>query len=247
MLNGDQIRTSITRGSMLVHPYKPDNVGPNSLDLCLGENFFRERRVRRGQRPRFCNIYNGESLDGLWEPVFPKTVKKWREKLKDKLTGLHPDERMVVLQPGESLLGHSEEFVGGEFSAEITLVGEMHGRSTIGRCLIKICADADLGDLGFYGRWTFMLTNHMRHHALNLVVGRRIAQLTFHEVRPLRNQAHAYPDKGGTYRVAGKTPEEIRQDWRPQMILPKAGKSSQAPGGIVELPFTRIEPARKAA
>ena len=76
-----------------------------------------------------------------------------------------------VLQPGELYLGHTLEEVGSD-----TLVPLLFGRSSVGRLGLFVEITAPIGDIGFHGQWTLMLTPI---RPLRVYAGMRIGQIMF--------------------------------------------------------------------
>src|ERR1700677_2633994 len=63
------------------------------------------------------------------------------------------DEAGLVLQPGELYLGHTIEEVGSDVFVPLRF-----GRSPVGRLGLFVEITAPIGDIGFHGQWTLMLT-----------------------------------------------------------------------------------------
>ncbi|MCB5906574.1 dCTP deaminase [Streptomyces pinistramenti] len=63
-------------------------------------------------------------------------------------------EEGFVLQPGQLYLGHTMELVGSD-----TYVPLLFGRSSIGRLGLFVEITAPIGDIGFHGQWTLMLSS----------------------------------------------------------------------------------------
>ncbi|NEA60178.1 dCTP deaminase [Streptomyces sp. SID13666] len=76
-----------------------------------------------------------------------------------------------VLQPGQLYLGHTLEEVGSD-----TFVPLLFGRSSVGRLGLFVEITAPIGDLGFFGQWTLMLTPVRR---LRVYAGMKIGQIMF--------------------------------------------------------------------
>jgi dCTP deaminase len=76
-----------------------------------------------------------------------------------------------VLQPGELYLGHTLEQVGSD-----TLVPLLFGRSSVGRLGLFVEITAPIGDLGFHGQWTLMLSPV---RPLRVYPGMKIGQIMF--------------------------------------------------------------------
>ncbi|MGW4412555.1 dCTP deaminase [Nonomuraea sp. NPDC004702] len=76
-----------------------------------------------------------------------------------------------VLQPGELYLGHTEEKVGSD-----AFVPLLFGRSSVGRLGLFVEITAPIGDIGFYGQWTLMLSPV---RSLRVYAGMKIGQIMF--------------------------------------------------------------------
>ncbi|MDT3395361.1 dCTP deaminase [Streptomyces sp. B1866] len=76
-----------------------------------------------------------------------------------------------VLQPGELYLGHTIEQVGSD-----SFVPMLFGRSSVGRLGLFVEITAPIGDLGFHGQWTLMLSPV---RPLRVYAGMRIGQVMF--------------------------------------------------------------------
>ncbi|MER7927952.1 dCTP deaminase [Streptomyces sp. NPDC096057] len=76
-----------------------------------------------------------------------------------------------VLQPGELYLGHTFEQVGSN-----SFVPLLFGRSSVGRLGLFVEITAPIGDIGFYGQWTPMLSPV---RPLRVYAGMKIAQIMF--------------------------------------------------------------------
>ncbi|MFI7337043.1 dCTP deaminase [Streptomyces sp. NPDC050085] len=76
-----------------------------------------------------------------------------------------------VLQPGELYLGHTLETVGSD-----TFVPLLFGRSSVGRLGLFVEITAPIGDIGFHGQWTLMLSPI---RPLRVYAGMKIGQIMF--------------------------------------------------------------------
>ena len=94
------------------------------------------------------------------------------------------DDQVILLEPGETILAHTNEFIGGK--GEVTTM--MKARSSVGRNFIEVCKCAGWGDVGYVNRWAMEITNNSRHYTIPLVVGRRVAQIVFFETGPIQKQ-----------------------------------------------------------
>ncbi|CAN3985045.1 dCTP deaminase [Kitasatospora purpeofusca] len=76
-----------------------------------------------------------------------------------------------VLQPRELYLGHTVEEVGSD-----TFVPLLFGRSSVGRLGLFVEITAPIGDIGFHGQWTLMLSPV---RPLKVYAGMKIGQIMF--------------------------------------------------------------------
>jgi dCTP deaminase len=76
-----------------------------------------------------------------------------------------------VLQPDELYLGHTLEEVGSD-----TFVPLLFGRSSVGRLGLFVEITAPIGDIGFHGQWTLMLSPV---RPLRVYAGMKIGQIMF--------------------------------------------------------------------
>jgi dCTP deaminase len=76
-----------------------------------------------------------------------------------------------VLQPGELYLGHTLEEVGSD-----AFVPLLFGRSSVGRLGLFVEITAPIGDIGFHGQWTLMLSPI---RPLRVYAGMKIGQVMF--------------------------------------------------------------------
>ncbi|MGW1076044.1 dCTP deaminase [Streptomyces sp. NPDC002537] len=76
-----------------------------------------------------------------------------------------------VLEPGELYLGHTFEQIGSD-----RFVPLLFGRSSVGRLGLFVEITAPIGDIGFHGQWTLMLTPV---RPLRVYTGMEIGQVMF--------------------------------------------------------------------
>ncbi|MGC0416321.1 dCTP deaminase [Embleya sp. AB8] len=77
----------------------------------------------------------------------------------------------LVLEPGELYLGHTLEQVGSD-----AYVPLLFGRSSVGRLGLFVEITAPIGDIGFHGQWTLMLSPI---RPLRVYAGMKIGQIMF--------------------------------------------------------------------
>ncbi|MFB7542621.1 dCTP deaminase [Streptomyces zaomyceticus] len=94
------------------------------------------------------------------------------------------------LQPGQLYLGHTIEEVGSDIFVPL-----LFGRSSVGRLGLFVEITAPIGDLGFHGQWTLMLSPI---RPLRVYPGMRIGQIMFFvSVGPVALYAGKYQSSAG--------------------------------------------------
>jgi dCTP deaminase len=198
---------------IVIRPFHERNLGTSSYDVRLGEWYYAERPPQSGRLTAVYDIYDEEQMSRVWgEPqraVREDNVMGWR-------LDLRPEEKVILLAPSETILAHTEEFIGGR--DHITTM--MKARSSFGRNFIEVCKCAGWGDVGFVNRWTMEITNNSRFYHIPLITGRRIAQIIFFETGPLLDRSRDYVTGGGKYQSSIDI-ETTMRNWRPEMMLPR--------------------------
>ncbi len=203
------------KGNIIIHPFKRQNLATSSYDVSLGEFYFRE------QEPKYYhniyNIYNKSHTDHVWGTDYSQAepASEVFQKYKFSYKGISEDDKVILLRPGETILAHTQEFIGGR--NHITTM--MKARSSMGRNFIEVCKCAGWGDVGYTNRWTMEITNNSKHYAIPLVVGRRIAQIIFFHTGDILERDKNYTLKGKY--ATTEDIEQMKQDWSPSMMLPK--------------------------
>lgn len=212
-LSDKKILEQKEKGDIIIEPFRPENLATSSYDVTLGEWYFRE------QKPKnffgVYNIYNQSHTEKVWgiEPIRAERAGDILNLASEEMQGIDTDDLVIVLEPGETILAHTDEFIGGR--NHITTM--MKARSSLGRNFIEVCKCAGWGDVGYTNRWTMEITNNSRHYAIPLVVGRRIAQIIFFETGPILEKDYT---KAGKYQ-SNVSLDELRSTWNPQSMLPK--------------------------
>jgi dCTP deaminase len=209
-----EILNGIHSRDIVIDPFSIPNLGTSSYDVRLGEWYYREQRPAfnewQGGHLSFYNPYAEEEVKRVWGEPQRADLYQWA-----KTAGITQDNRVIIIDPGETILAHTEEYIGGK--NHITTM--MKARSSFGRNFIEICKCAGWGDVGYINRWTMEITNNSRYYSIPLVVGRRIAQLIFFETGPILDSEKDYA-AGGKYQSSTDL-AALRASWRPDMMLPK--------------------------
>jgi dCTP deaminase len=154
MLSDRDLRARIASGSIKIEPLlEPDlQIQPASVDLRLGYEFL---------------TFN-YTQTALIDPLDPATF--------DGLTSLVTldDKQRFIVHPGEFVLGTTLE----RLEVPDDLVGQLDGRSSLGRLGIIIHSTAGFIDPGFVGNVTLEISN-LGNIAVALYPGMRVCQLSF--------------------------------------------------------------------
>src|SRR3989344_2481830 len=210
-----QIKDAIKKGHIVFHPYTEANIAGSSVDVTLGEWFYRTERPSEGG---FYNPFDQKAVQQYFgEPSRAETHKDWAEKHGRKLfENIPPEHPIIVLRPKERILGHTHEFIGIKAPGTST----MQARSTWGRNGVAVCLDAGWGDPGYINRWTMEIYNMNEHESVVLPVGERVAQMVFYETGPVDSE---YKKLSGKYQSSESADlASIIANWSPQQMLPRA-------------------------
>ncbi len=154
MLSDHELTERIARGDIVIEPLEDAElqIQPASIDLRLGHEFL---------------IFNRTSTS-LIDPMDPATFENiWAMVRRDAATPF-------IVHPGEFVLGTTLE----RLVVPDDLVGQLDGRSSLGRLGIIIHSTAGFIDPGFQGNVTLEISN-LNNIAVALYPGMRICQLSF--------------------------------------------------------------------
>ncbi len=210
-LSDKKILEMMENGSLIIKPFSRENLSTSSYDVSLGENYYREGLTNES---RIYNPHDKEDVAATW--IGPHRAEKAEEVFKGidfKFGGIKKDDKVILIDPGETILCHTEEFIGGV--KNITTM--MKARSSIGRNFLEICKCAGWGDVGYTNRWTMEITNNSRLNKIPLVVGRRVAQIIFFETGTILEDDYT---KKGKYQNSNNI-EELEKNCDPSQMLPR--------------------------
>ncbi len=213
-----QIRQAIEEGHIVCHPLVKQNIAGSSIDVTLGDYFYRTERT---DSSGFYNPFDPKDVNRYFDGPYRADVhKSWAKSNGRQLfEGIPADHRVIVLRPGERILAHTHEFIGIKAPGTSTL----QARSTWGRNGVACCLDAGWGDPGYINRWTLEIYNMNQHESVVLPVGERIAQMVFYKTGPVDGE---YKKLSGKYQTGGSgSLKSLIADWRPEQMLPKGLKS----------------------
>jgi dCTP deaminase len=189
----------------------------------IGHYLYREQRESGNA---YFNPFSEDQVRSHWgTPQEASSARVFMKKF-GRLEGVRDRDHVIVLAPGETILCHTIEFIGGRNCVST----EMRARSSMGRIGITVCKCAGWGDLGYVNRWTMELTNHLRDTHLVLIEGMRVAQLIFMKVDPIKAQ-QTYAGSGGKYQTTDDLTAMMRK-WHPDGMLPKLFKDYEKAEGF---------------
>lgn len=217
LLSHDAILRHLKEGTIIVDPFDERKLKTTSYDVTLGDWFWKEKHPDGGAT--LHNLYDEDSTKRVWSgPHKAEFARDVMARTGVSFKNIKPEEKVILLRPGETVLAHTVEFIGGRHR----VVGKMYARSSLGRNFVEVCKDAGWGDVGYFNRWTMEVTNNSQYFTIPLVVGRRIAQMVFYEVEPL-SRAPDYVGEGGKYQLSQEI-DEVKKSWRPEMMIPQMHK-----------------------
>ncbi|MCA9347090.1 dCTP deaminase [Candidatus Saccharibacteria bacterium] len=213
-----QIYDAIKNGHIVFHPYTPEHINGSSIDVTLGEWFY---RTDRKTGSTIYNPYDEHAVHHYFgDPQQATPHKQWCEKHGFRLLSNIPDDHpIIVLAPGERILAHTHEFIGIKGPGTTS----MQARSSTGRNGIAVCFDAGWGDPGYINRWTMEIYNLNTKHSVVLPVGERVAQLVFFHTGEVEED---YSKLSGKYQSSSDLVELIKH-WRPEDMLPRSYKDKR--------------------
>lgn len=218
-----EIKQAIKDGTIVCIPYDETHVSEASLDFTLGHYYFKQDTENDSHAYNPFDINEVKRyFKGPFEAI---THKEWckqnNRKLFDNIPENHP---IIVLGPGERILGHTHEFIGIRANGGAC---DTKSRSSWGRNGVAVCFDAGWIDPGYINRITLEIYNLNQHESIVLPVGERIGQLVFHHSGPVDGD---YSDSrngmSGKYQHTDNL-EELIKTWTPESMLPKAYKDKR--------------------
>lgn len=214
LLSNTAILRHLEKGNIVIDPFNRENLKDNSYDVTLGQYFYREQPPTLGKR--IFNPYSEKDVAAIWGKHCLAEPARFLIENCGLQENINPDDLIVLINPGETILAHTVEFIGGRNGIITTM---MKARSGVGRCFTEACKCAGWGDVGYFNRWTMEITNNSRHYAIPWMVGTRIAQLAFFEVEKVLDLAAGYASKG-KYQTESDI-SKLKASWRPEAMLPR--------------------------
>ncbi len=151
VLSDRDIKKALQEGKIAIREISPEQIGPSSVDLRLGNKFM----VFKNSEVTHINPKETQTAD-LMEIVEVKEGKSF------------------IIHPGEFVLGNTMEYV----KVPDSLVARLDGRSSWGRLGIVIHSTAGSVDPGFEGQLTLEIANISKVPVM-LWPGMKICRITF--------------------------------------------------------------------
>jgi len=246
LLSKPEIVAALEAREIVIEPVNGRNLGTASYGVTLGPHFYRERGTARTlpvggidmlcqQAPKLAHPYDDRPAmylpyrDHVWGRGELLTKSNWHRSPGVSgwpLPGCFEDDWIILLAPGELVLAHTIEFIGSTRGCgAIGTTTQMHSRSTTVRMGQDVCGSGGWGDHGYCNRWTMEIKNNLRYHHVPLVVGRRVAQISFFRTETVED-GEDYATQGGKYCTGAIA--EMQEAWKPEMMLPRAYKDREA-------------------
>jgi dCTP deaminase len=158
-----------------IRPWDQDRIRSASYELALS--------------PRFL------LFDPTVEVIDPLDLKDYTTEVNiDDNEGKYYDQGYLVLHPGEFVIGSTVETI--RFPHD--LVGQMNGKSSLGRLGLQVHATAGYFDPGFCGTATLEMSNVSRL-PIRLWPGMLVAQMVFQKMVQATEQPYGHPSMHSHY------------------------------------------------
>lgn len=222
-------------GDVLIEPFVESNVKNCSVDVTLGCWYWLETspvRIGNAILPtgQLTTVVDEDALLNPYDEC--SVMRAWGEvpmraqPIRQALPGIPLNTLVIPLHPGQNILAHTHEFIGGTDQRITTM---LKARSSIGRNQITICRCAGWGDIGFCNRYVLEISNHGRRTVV-LVVGRRIGQVVFLETTGIHDIQDNYHHTGKyqTESLKGRSFAELEERWSPHHMLPQMWRDQES-------------------
>ena len=225
VLSDVEIMAEMQKDNIVISPFDQKSLSNCSYDVKLGNWIYRNSPMGL-MNSGFMNPWDRGDVEAFWG----KPICLDDDLLNKAYRGTIPIEDRdnvpignLVLLPGETVLAHTEEFIGG--MRGVTTM--MKCRSSLGRCCVAVCKCAGWGDIGYVNRWTMEITNLSNTTKIVLPAGARIAQIVFMYTGETHRQYQGkYQSKIDCWGPAHaeEVVQRLRDQWSPESMLPKLYK-----------------------
>lgn len=227
LLSRPAVLKNLDKG-IVIYPFQDSQLKTASYDVRIGKYFYKRKATSETHEPMF-NYLDPEAVKrhfGNFHIAGPARCIAGYETQHHLWNGIDPDDLIILLEPGEMILGHTEEYIGGTKDKESghCFLAEMKARSSIGRLGLEVCRCAGWGDVGYVNRWTMEIVN-TSNSALPIVVNMRVAQMKFYEVDPVEDNDLYGADLQRDHYQMTHDFAELKRTWKPEMMLPNITKT----------------------
>jgi len=164
-----KIKEYIKGGKIKVEPFDGNMIGPASLDIRLGNKF----RVFKTLEKEVIDVR--DYYDDVYTRVETKDYIIHIGKYSD-LYILKNDNVPIIIHPGEFILASVYEYI----ELPDNIVGQIHGRSSIGRLGLIVHTSAGYVDPGYRGYLTLEIIN-VNKVPIKIYPKTKVAQIVFIE------------------------------------------------------------------
>ena len=218
ILSDNGILRSLANKTVVIAPFRRAHLNSASYDVTLGPYYFREN-TKEG----FLNPYHDLAAKRGWKGCTATRMAdvNWTPEDADHV---NPNELVIALKPGETILAHTCEFIG----STNPIVPALFARSSLERCFVHV--ETGFGDAGFVNRWALRITNTSKHFTIPLITGRKIAQIVFYQTEGVLRPPYGTLEQDKYQQ--GATLEEISTAWGPEALLPSLQKEEIGRGKL---------------
>ena len=113
-LSDRAILSHMQKGTVVIEPFVESQLNTSSYDVTLGEFFYRESSPEPGKA--IYNFWSKEEVQRVWgsNPCVAEKHLEWCRRTKSQLLeNIGEEEKLIWIRPGETILGHTNEFLGG--------------------------------------------------------------------------------------------------------------------------------------
>ena len=203
-----EILKELKRTSIIIHKFNPRNLGNCYYNITLGEIFYKHKNELNSDKRVIIQTHNpwsSKSLKKYWgEPIKCNKIPDDKKSVGEQF-GLNVGDKYIVINPGESLLAHSYEFIGGRhyIAAKISPIGRL------AKCGLSIYYANP--PINVYNRISMRITNDSESR-LVLMVGRPIGQVSFYYC----SEPQIMYEPGYVF---DHDVSSVIKSWKPQMML----------------------------
>jgi len=182
----EAILNELEMGNIVIDPFVPELVNPNSVNFRLGADLWELDGIHTHTPPHvpYRDIYAPRK--SIWNKIAPKRASIIRLQLGDPnwAAGIVPDDAMAfILRPGQFYLATTLEKIGTRLPkasarSRDAIIPKIHSRSTFRRLGLELCSDAGFGDVGYHSRWALEIRVDGKT-IVPIAVGTPIGQVEF--------------------------------------------------------------------